>query len=38
MKAWANSTRRSVMPPRFMISPASRKNGSAISGKLSMPL
>ena len=38
MKAWENSTRRRVMPPRFMTSPASIKNGSAISGKLSMPL
>ena len=28
---------RSEMPPVFMISPASRKNGIAMSGKLSMP-
>ena len=25
-------------PPTFMISPANRKNGTAISGKLSAPL
>ena len=36
--AWLNSTRRMVMPPRFMSSPASMKNGIAISGKESIPL
>ena len=29
---------RLARPPRFMISPASMKNGTAISGKLSAPL
>ena len=38
MSAWENSTSRMVMPPRFIISPASMKNGIAISGKLSIPL
>ncbi len=38
MKAWENSTMRPVMPPRFMTSPASMKKGSAMRGKLSIPL
>ena len=38
ISAWLNSTRRVVMPPLFIISPASMKNGIAIRGKLSMPL
>ena len=33
MKAWANSTNRRVIPPRFIISPASMKNGKAIRFK-----
>ncbi len=37
-RAFANRTSRMVMPPRFMISPASTKNGTAIKGKESMPL
>ena len=32
------STIRFDRPPTFMISPASRKKGTAISGKLSAPL
>ena len=36
--ACANSTKRAVMPPLFINSPASIKNGIAISGKLSIPL
>ena len=35
--ALATMMMRSEMPPVFMISPASRKNGIAMSGKLSMP-
>ena len=38
ISAWLNSTSRVVMPPRFINSPASTKNGSAIRGKLSIPL
>jgi len=38
ISAWLNSTSRSVIPPRFINSPASMKNGIAISGKLSIPL
>lgn len=37
-RALAKRTSRTVMPPRFMISPASTKNGTAINGKESMPL
>ena len=36
--AWLNSTIRMVMPPRFINSPASMKNGIAISGNESMPV
>ena len=38
ISAWLNSTMRIVMPPRFINSPASMKNGMAISGKESIPL
>ena len=38
MSACENSTILMVMPPLFMSSPASMKNGMAMSGKLSMPL
>ena len=38
INAWENCTRRMVIPPLFISSPASMKNGIAISGKLSMPL
>ncbi len=37
-KASATSTMRLDRPPVFMISPASMKKGTAISGKLSAPL
>jgi hypothetical protein len=36
--ASATSTMRFDKPPVFMISPASMKKGTAISGKLSAPL
>ena len=35
---WVNRTIAWVMPPEFISSPARMKNGTAISGKLSMPL
>ena len=36
-QAWPTSTRRRERPPAFIGSPASRKNGTASSGKLSAP-